>query len=63
MIAGVSRIDLPQAQTGLSRGSDAAGQTLFLGPENRLTEAMVAKITTEYDLERIKTLIANDGWA
>ncbi|MFT6074390.1 MAG: hypothetical protein ACJAZ1_001306, partial [Yoonia sp.] len=33
------------------------------GTDQEAAETMVAKITTEYDLERIKTLIANDGWA
>jgi lysine/ornithine N-monooxygenase len=33
------------------------------GTDQEAAEAMVAKIDAEFDLERIKTLIANDGWA
>ena len=33
------------------------------GSDQEAAEATVAKIDTDYDLERIKTLIANDGWA
>ncbi|MCK0094649.1 virulence factor [Yoonia sp. F2084L] len=33
------------------------------GDDREAAEATVAKIDTDYDLERIKTLIANDGWA
>ena len=33
------------------------------GADQEVAEAQVAKIDVEYDLERIKTLIANDGWA
>jgi hypothetical protein len=33
------------------------------GSDQEAAEAMVAKIDTEFDLDRIKTLIANDGWA
>jgi predicted secreted protein len=33
------------------------------GTDQEAAEATVAKIDAEYDLERIKTLIANDGWA
>ena len=32
------------------------------GTDQEAAEAMVAKIDAEFDLERIKTLIANDGW-
>ncbi len=33
------------------------------GSDQEAAEATVAKIDADYDLERIKTLIANDGWA
>ena len=33
------------------------------GSDQEAAEAMVAKIDAEFDLDRIKTLIANDGWA
>jgi len=33
------------------------------GTDQEAAEATVAKIDAEYDLARIKTLIANDGWA
>lgn len=33
------------------------------GADQDVAEAQVARIDVEYDLERIKTLIANDGWA
>ena len=33
------------------------------GSDQEAAEATVSKIDADYDLERIKTLIANDGWA
>jgi len=33
------------------------------GNDEEAASAMVARIDTDYDQERIKTLIANDGWA
>ena len=33
------------------------------GSDQDAAEATVAKIDADYDVERIKTLIANDGWA
>ena len=33
------------------------------GSDQEAAEATVAKIDADYDLKRIKTLIANDGWA
>jgi len=33
------------------------------GNDEEAAAAMVARIDTDYDQERIKTLIANDGWA
>lgn len=33
------------------------------GTDQEAAEATVARIEAEYDLARIKTLIANDGWA
>lgn len=33
------------------------------GDDVDVAEAQLARIDTEYDQERIKTLIANDGWA
>jgi hypothetical protein len=33
------------------------------GTDQEAAEATVARIVAEYDQERIKTLIANDGWA
>jgi hypothetical protein len=33
------------------------------GTDQEAAEATVARIEAQYDLERIKTLIANDGWA
>lgn len=33
------------------------------GSDQEAAEAMVSMIDTDYDLDRIKTLIANDGWA
>ncbi|MDB9838524.1 virulence factor [bacterium] len=33
------------------------------GDDVEVAEAQLARIDAEYDQERIKTLIANDGWA
>lgn len=33
------------------------------GTDQEAAEATVARIVAEFDQERIKTLIANDGWA
>jgi len=33
------------------------------GNDEEAAATMVARIDTDYDQERIKTLIANDGWA
>ena len=33
------------------------------GTDQEAAEATVAKIDTDYDQDRLKTLIANDGWA
>ena len=33
------------------------------GTDQEAAEATVVKIDTEYDQDRLKTLIANDGWA
>ena len=33
------------------------------GEDEAVAEAEVARIVAEYDTDRIKTLIANDGWA
>ncbi len=33
------------------------------GDDETVASAEAARIEAEYDLERIKTLIANDGWA
>ncbi|EET46515.1 virulence factor [Thalassobium sp. R2A62] len=33
------------------------------GDDREVADAQAAKIDEEYDRERIKTLIANDGWA
>jgi len=35
----------------------------FDGGDRDAAEAAVARIDTDYDQERIKALIANDGWA
>ena len=35
----------------------------FDGSDSEAAEAAVAKIDADYDQERIKALIANDGWA
>ena len=32
------------------------------GEDDQVAEAELTRIVTEYDVERIKTLIANDGW-
>lgn len=33
------------------------------GEDDEVAEAELTRIVTEYDAERIKTLITNDGWA
>ncbi len=33
------------------------------GDDQTVAEAEAARLDAEYDVERIKTLIANDGWA
>ncbi|MEL6838318.1 MAG: virulence factor [Pseudomonadota bacterium] len=33
------------------------------GSDTEAAEATVARLNTEFDQDRIKTLIANDGWA
>ena len=33
-----------------------------VGEDDAVAEAELTRIVTEYDVERIKTLIANDGW-
>ncbi|WP_368183465.1 virulence factor [Aestuariibius sp. HNIBRBA575] len=33
------------------------------GDDQSVAEAEAARLDAEYDVERIKTLIANDGWA
>lgn len=33
------------------------------GEDEAVADAQVERIVTEYDLDRIKALIANDGWA
>ena len=33
------------------------------GDPNEIAQAEVARLDAEYDTDRIKTLIANDGWA
>lgn len=40
-----------------------AGPVVVEGDDAAVADAEVARIDAEYDRERIKALIANDGWA
>ena len=62
-------IDRAAMRTGAA-GTDAylaewrkAAPVEVAGEDTTVAEAEAARIDAEYDSERLKTLIANDGWA
>ena len=56
------KVNAKDADAYLAEWRKAAPYSLD-GDPHEIAEAEASRLETEYDAERIKTLIANDGWA